>query len=124
MKEQSIAAIRQTIENWKAAKRYTYHQKELIVAGKSPIVDGETVLRFKNSLKSFFCQGKLIPVEYTSKLFHTTTLSDHPISINPNADEYKLKAFLEKFDDEFDDLVDRELSNCPDSLTTSDPLFF
>jgi hypothetical protein len=123
MKDESIAAIREVVQTWRNRKHYTYHQKEVVVSIKSPISPGESVLRFKSSLHSFYCGGKLVPVELVSKTFHTTTLSDLPISENPKADAYRLKVFLERFDGEFDDLVDEKMSECPDLLTSSDPLF-
>jgi len=124
MNDKSIKNIQAVIEKWRQNQLYTYHQKEVIVSSRSPISSGEFVLRFKNSLSSFYCNGKLIPVELISHLFHTTTLGEERLTDNPNADTYRLEKFLNEFDSAFELHVTEELSKCHDLLESSDPLFF
>lgn len=123
MKEESIKLLREVIENWKRRKIYTYQQKE-VSGGKSPIDKGEILLRFKINLPGFFCQGKEIPISLTSRIFHTATLSEQPLSENASGDKYRLEKFLSDFDEQFDALVSEEFTKCPEIIFTSDPLFF
>lgn len=123
MKEEAIKNIQDAINNWKNERRFTYENKQ-VHPYKSPIVDGEYVLRFTNSMNSFICQGKPIEISKASRPFHTATLSDSPLSENPNSDKYQLEKFLEEFDNEFYKEVENKLNDCIDELTTTDPLFF
>lgn len=123
MKEESTKLIKQTLDNWRAQKHFTYQQKEIAV-GKSPIVEGEVILRFTNTLHGFLCKGQEIPISLTSKAFHTTTLSPSPLSQNPSADKYRLEKILKEFDEQFDTLIDEKLTECEDVIYITDPLFF
>jgi len=123
MKDQAVQILRDTITKWKAERRFTYEKKE-VYPYKSPITEGEYVLRFSNTLNSFFCNDKLIEISLTSTPFHTATLSDNPLSDNINGDKYRLEKHLQTFDDEFYAEVDKRLNDCIDTLSTSDPLFF
>lgn len=123
MKEEVIQKIQDAINNWKGERRFTYENKQ-VHPYKSPIVDGEYVLRFTNSLNSFICQGQPIEISKASRPFHTATLSDSPLSDNPKGDKYRLGKFLEEFDNEFYAEVEKKLDDCIDGLTNTDPLFF
>lgn len=123
MNEKAINSIREAITNWKGKRNFTFENKK-IYSYNSPITNGEFVLRFSNSLNSFFCNGNTIEISLTSRPFHTGTLSDTPISENPNGDKYRLEKFLEEFDEAFYTEVERKLNDCIETLTTSDPLFF
>jgi hypothetical protein len=123
MNEKAINSIREAITNWKGKRNFTFENKQ-IYSYNSPIINGEFVLRFSNSLNSFFCNGNTIEISLTSRSFHTGTLSDTPISDNPNGDKYRLEKFLEEFDEAFYTEVERKLNDCIETLTTSDPLFF
>ena len=123
MKDEALQIIRDVIQKWQDERRFTFEQKQ-IHSYKSPITEGEFVLRFTNSLQSFFCNKTLIPIELTSRPFHTNTLSEKPLSENANGDKYRLEKHLEEFDYLFYKEVDGKLSECIDTLTTSDPLFF
>lgn len=123
MNEKAINSIREAITNWKGKRNFTFENKK-IYSYNSPITNGEFVLRFSNSLNSFFCNGNTIEISLTSRPFHTGTLSDTTISDNPNGDKYRLEKFLEEFDEAFYTEVERKLNDCIETLTTSDPLFF
>jgi hypothetical protein len=123
MNDKAINSIREAITNWKGKRNFTFENKQ-IYSYNSPITNGEFVLRFSNSLNSFFCNGNTIEISLTSRPFHTGTLSDTPISDNPNGDKYRLEKFLEEFDEAFYTEVERKLNDCIETLTTSDPLFF
>lgn len=123
MKDEALQIIRTVIQKWQGERRFTFEQKQ-VHSYKSPITEGEFVLRFTNSLHSFFCNGTLIPIILTSRPFHTNTLSEQPLSENVNGDKYRLEKHLEEFDNLFYTEVDNKLSECIDTLTTSDPLFF
>lgn len=123
MKEEAITSIREAIANWRGRRNFTFENKQ-IYSYNSPITKGEYVLRFSNSLNSFFCNGKTIEISLASRPFHTGTLSDTPLSDNPKGDKHRLEKFLEDFDNEFYTEVENRLSDCIETLTTSDPLFF
>jgi len=123
MKEESMKLIVAIVKDWMNSKEYTYQKKD-VLSFRSPIVDGEYLLRFKNELYGFRLNGIEIPISITSKLFPTTTLSENPLSENVNTDKIRLEKFLKEFDDKFDSLVTEKLGECGDELSTSDPLFF
>ena len=123
MKEESKKLISATVNAWKARKIYTYQFKE-VSFGKSPVQTGEFILKFTITLKGFHCQGKEIPISLNSKAFHTTTLSDSPLSENVNADAYRLEKLLKDLDEQFDSLVSDKFSECQDVIFSTDPLFF
>jgi hypothetical protein len=123
MKEESVKLIKETLESWRGQKHFTFQQKEVAV-GKSPIVDGEIILRFTNTLHGFLCKGQQIQISLTSKAFHTTTLSASPLSQNVSADKHRLEKILREFDEQFDSLIDEKLTECEDVVYTTDPLFF
>ena len=115
--------MQEVITKWKSERRFTFENKQ-VHPYKSPITDGEFILRFSNLLNSFFCDKQKIEISLTSRSFHTSTLSDNPLSENPNGDKHRLEKFLEEFDNEFYTQVEQKLNDCIDTLTTSDPLFF
>lgn len=123
MKEESIKLIKKTLDNWRVKKNYTFQHKDISI-GKSPIVEGEYIFKFNNTLHGFFCKGKEIQISIISKPFHTTTLSDSPLSENVNSDKLRLEKILNDFDNEFDSKVNDMLAECDDVIYTSDPLFF
>ena len=123
MKDIAITSIREAIANWKGKRNFTFENKQ-VYSYNSPITKGEFVLKFSNSLNSFFCDGKTIDISLNSRPFHTGTLSDNPLSDNPESDKYRLDKFLEEFDESFYSEVERRLNDCIETLTTSDPLFF
>jgi hypothetical protein len=119
----AIEAIREAINKWKSERRFTFENKQ-VHNYKSPIKDGEYILRFSNSVESFFCDKKQIKISLSSRPFHTDTLSDNPLSDNPKGDKYRLEMLLSDFDNDFYSEVEIKLNDCIDNLTTSDPLFF
>lgn len=123
MKEESLKAMKSTINKWLEQKNYTFQVKESLAA-KSTIVDNEFRLKFTSALHGFICKGKEIPIFLVSKELHTTTLSDSPLSQNANSDNYRLAILLKEFDEEFDELVNKTLTDCDDTVFTTDPLFF
>lgn len=123
MKEESTKLIKEALDNWLKGKNFTYQKKE-VAFGKSPIVDGEVLLRFTNTLQGFICKGQEIPISLTSKTFHTTTLSSSPLSQNVSADKFRLEKILTEFDEQFYTLIDEKLTGCEDVVYTTDPLFF
>lgn len=123
MNETAKELLQQVITKWKFERRFTYENKQ-VIQYNSPISDGEFVLRFTNSLNSFFCNKETIEIALTSRPFHTATLSENPLSENPNGDKDRLLKFLEQFDNDFYAEVEKKLNDCLDTLNTSDPLFF
>lgn len=123
MNKDGHQALQEAITNWKKIRRFTFENKQ-VHSFKSPISDGEFILTFSNSLRSFMCKDKTIDVTSDSGKFHTATLSDNPVSENFNGDKLRLEKFLEDFDNSFYTLVDQKLSECLDTLYTTDPLFF
>lgn len=123
MNKTAIESIQEAITTWKGKRNFTFENKQ-VHPYKSPIVDGEYVLRFTNSLNSFCCNGQTIQISLTSRPFHTGTLSEKPLSNNPKGDKNRLDKFLEEFDNDFYTEVENRLSDCIETLTTSDPLFF
>ena len=121
-KEQSTPLIRAVVTEWQKPKYFTYEEKQPLF-GASPISKGEVIMRFNAKIRSFFCQGTLIPIELTSGIFHTTTLSKDPLSVNPAADATRLKKFLADFDDEFYAYVEKKIAECEDTVLTSDPIW-
>ncbi|HMK03806.1 MAG TPA: hypothetical protein VK489_06425 [Ferruginibacter sp.] len=61
MKDEALQIIRSVIQKWEGERRFTFEQKQ-VHSYESPITKGEYVLRFTNSLHSFFCNGTLIPI--------------------------------------------------------------
>ena len=123
MNNTAIEAIKEAITTWKGKRNFTFENKQFHLY-KSPIEDGEYLLRFTNSLNSFFCKGQTIQISLTSRPFHTGTLSEKPLSDNPQGDKQRLDKFLEEFDNDFYTQVENRLNDCIETLTTSDPLFF
>lgn len=123
MNKIAIEAIQEAITTWKSKRNFTFENKQ-VHPYKSPIVDGEYVLKFSNSLNSFFCNGEAIEISLASRPFHTGTLSENPLSENLNGDKNRLDKFLEEFDNTFYTEVENRLNDCIETLTTSDPLFF
>ncbi len=123
MNQQAIGILKEVITKWTELRRFTFENKK-VDSFKSPIIDDEFVLRFSNSVNSFFCKGQLIPINLVSKPFHTNTISNNTLSKNFNGDKYRLEKFLEEFDEQFYKEVENKLENCIETLTTSDPLFF
>lgn len=123
MNKIAIEAIQEAITAWKGKKNFAFENKQ-IHSYKSPIVDGEFILKFTNSLNNFLCNGLTIEIFLTSRPFHTGTLSENPLSDNPKGDKHKLDKFLENFDIDFYTEVENRLNDCIETLTTSDSLFF
>lgn len=123
MKEESKALIKKAINDWQNQKSYTYQSKEVAVA-KSSIVKGELIFKFTNSLKGFFCKGIEIPINVTSKAYHTTTLSDEPLSKNSSADQYRIQNILRDLDEQFFALVSDKFTECDEVVFTTDPSFW
>lgn len=121
-KEQNIPLIRDVITEWEKTKYFTYEEKQVLF-GNSPITKGEYIFRFIAKIHNFFCQETLIPIELASNLFHTTTLSDIPLSNNPKADATRLKKFLEEFDEKFYAYVGQKINECEETVLTSDPIW-
>jgi hypothetical protein len=122
MDSPAIKIMQDVITRWKSERRFPVENKQ-VFSYKSPITVGEYVLRFSNSINSFFCDKQKIEITLTSRTFHTATLSDKPLSDNPNGDKYRLQKFLEEFDNDFHMEIEQVLNDCIDTLTTSDPLF-
>lgn len=123
MNQQAIDILKVVIERWTSFRRYTFENKK-VYSYKSPITNDEFVLRFSNSVHSFFCDGQLIPIDLNSKPFHTNSISDSSLSKNINGDKYRLEKLLEEFDEQFYKEVENKLESCIENLKTSDPLFF
>lgn len=123
MNPQAQEKIKEAIQNWKNRKYYTYQLKN-VVWSNSQISPGQYMLQFTINLNSFFCQGKLIPIELISGIFHTTTLGDNPLTDNDNADKDRLDRLFIDLDEQFNDLVTKKLGECSETTWTSDPLFF
>ena len=123
MSKEAVGAIQEAITTWKSKRNFTFEHKQFHPY-KSPIVEGEYVLRFTNSLNSFFCNGQTIKISLASRPFHTGSLSDKPSSDNPKGDKHRLDKFLEEFDTAFYTEVENRLNDCIETLTTTDPLFF
>jgi len=119
MKEEILKQIEEIIQQWKQRKEHTYELKNCW-AVPNPSMKEELLLYFSNRLYSFFCQGKLIPIELVSHPFITGTLSPNPISDNFKADLTRLSRFLEDFDKQFYDLIQKKIEECVDKLETSD----
>lgn len=82
------------------------------------------MIRFNASLKNFNCNNIAIPIDLTSKLFHTTTLGRDPFSDNENADIIRLNEFLTDFDNQFDEFVEQKINECEDTLLNAEAFFF
>jgi hypothetical protein len=123
MNQTAIDILRQVIKKWQVQRQYTYENKQVHVY-KNPMVQDEMVLRFSNSLYSFFCKDKNIEIFLSSEPFFTATIGESSLSDNVNGDGYRLEKHLEEFDELFYQEVERKLSECIDSLTTSDPFLF
>lgn len=123
MNAKALEKIKLSIEEWNNRKYYKYQNKKF-VPSKNPINPEEYTLQFKTSLHSIFCNGELIKIDLASKLFYTTTLETNPISENENSDKIRLDKFLMDFDDQFNELVEEKLSECSETLFTSNPNLF
>lgn len=123
MNVKAVEIIKDVIINWKSKKNYTYHVKDFVV-GKSPVDKEEFIFRFFSTLPNFNCNGEIITVKLDSKIFHSTTIGNSSISDNPEADKFRLENFLQKFNEEFDELVQEKLNDCNDLLFDSDLGFF
>ncbi|RKQ50616.1 hypothetical protein BXY85_1632 [Roseivirga pacifica] len=123
MNKEALKAIQEVIVEWRGRRRFTYENKQ-ISADKSPIVKDEYLLKFHNSISSFFCEGKKIEIQLSSKLFQTTVLNSDASNENSKADAYRLKDMLKEFDDAFYNEMEKKIEGCTDSLTISDPIFF
>jgi hypothetical protein len=121
---EAVKRLQEVISSWQKKRRYTYQNKGIVFFAQNPAIPGEYILHFGNSVYSFFCNDKLIPINLVSKPFLTRTLSDNPLSENPMADKDALEKLLDKFDNDFYDEVESKLNDCVDKLTVSDPLFF
>lgn len=120
MKEESKRKMQELLDGWRATRNYTYELKQ-VLSCKSPIHEGEVILKLTNTLKGFYFDGKEVEISKISKPFHTTTLSIDPLSANVNADYLWLKQLIKEFDDEFYPLIDEKLAECGDVFLTSDP---
>jgi hypothetical protein len=123
MQEESKIKIQELLNEWRATRSYIYEFKQ-VLSGKSHINDGEFVLQLTNTLKGFYYNGKELEISKISKPFHTTSLSNNPLSNNVNADYERLKQLIKEFDDEFYPLIDEKLAECGEVILTSDPTFF
>ena len=123
MRNESIKHIVNVIGNWKGDRTYTYEIRSVRPLN-SPIVNGESILIFTSTLYGFYCEkdGKELEISLTSKPFHTTTLSNSPLSDNPKADKYRLEKFLDEFDAAFEKLREDKLAECGNKSYTTDPL--
>lgn len=117
---QIIVAV---LQEWHKRTDFTYQEK-MIHSGHNPTMAGEALFYFENSVNSFFCQGKLIPIRLMSDPYTTVTLSTPSIADNPLADKYRLEKFLIDFDEKFREMAQRLMDECPEKTTTSDPFFF
>ncbi|MFA6924776.1 MAG: hypothetical protein WC223_11055 [Bacteroidales bacterium] len=126
MKEEALKIIKGVLEKWINTKRYNETKK--VFSYVSPINKGEYILYFYST----FCYFKNIDgktnkepsfISKESKhFFQTATLSDMPLLENMNADRYRLEEYLEKFDNEFYEQIEKEING--DNFFTSDPFFF
>ena len=123
MNPKALNLLQEVVTKWKSERRFTFEDKQ-VYNYSNPVCEGEIVIKFSNTLKSFFCNKELIEISLMSKSFPTTTLSENPLSENPDTDRNRLIVFLEEFDNKFYDEVENKLNECIDTLTTTDPLFF
>jgi hypothetical protein len=92
-------------------------------AYRSPISEGEFVLRFSNKV-SLKCNGKFSDVTLTSRSYPTTTISDFPISRNRNADIEMLQILLKDFDTKFYIEVNKRIDECIETMEATEGSFF
>ncbi|MBO6495547.1 MAG: hypothetical protein JJ909_02970 [Roseivirga sp.] len=123
MNKEVLKAIQDVITEWRGRRKFTYENK-LISVDKSPIVQSEYLMKFHNSISSFFCEGEKIEIQLSSNFFQTTGLNNDNLGENSTADAHRLKHLLEEFDNAFYEEVDRKIEGCANSLSTSDPIFF
>lgn len=93
----ALQDIQNKLREWKADDIYR-HSKSLIEY-RSKMVTGEYyfVLSWRLSLNLFGIAEPIIQ----SKTFHTQTLAQEPLSVNPNGDLHRLNQLLSIYDNEF-----------------------
>ena len=123
MNESALKKLNEVIVNWQSKRVYPNEKKEVIAFENIP-VQGEFTLYFENSMRSLYCNGKLMYINLVSKKpFITQTLSDEPLSENPMSDKIALEKILEEFDEKFYKMAEDELINCFEELTSPYPFF-
>jgi hypothetical protein len=94
------------LNTW-AAKDLSFNTSVEYRPHPSKIVPGEYIISVKRETK-LAIPGKTQNVKLT-KFFHTIIASSTDLSINAHADEYRLKRFLDHFDNDFiSNVIDAE----------------
>ena len=124
MNKEVSKSIRVVIDAWKTdEKKYTFESCGFAGFMKSPIVEGEVLIRFHIVVDGFFEDEKYskpINLNSASIPFQTMNLSvDDPD--NPKTDGIRLKAFLDKFTQEAYQDIEGKLAEY-ELVFTSDPL--
>lgn len=82
------------------------------------------MLVFQSFTRSFFYDEKatkIVPLDFSSKPFITTTLSERALIDNPEQDVNRLKSFLNSFDREIEKKREEIFSNFDGKIYTSNP---
>lgn len=89
--------LREVIDEWKSAdRRYKFESRGFAGFMKSPIFEGEVLMRFHSAIDDFYEDDKYsepILLNYNSRAFQKMNLSVE----NPETDVIRLKTFLDKF---------------------------
>lgn len=127
MNKDQLSKIKSVVEEWVHNKEFTYQERKVVPIFNDKALNGEVILVFKSLTRSFFYDKehtKVIPLDFTSKAFITTTLSDTALIDNPEQDVNRLKSFLEHFDKEIQKNRDEIFSKYDGNIYTSNPEFW
>lgn len=123
MNEVQLKKIKSLAQKWVRNKEFSFQERN-VVPISNPTLNGELMLVFQSFTRSFFYDEKatkIVPLDFSSKPFITTTLSERALIDNPEQDVNRLKSFLDSFDREIEQKREEIFSNYDGKIYTSNP---
>ena len=112
------------MQKWVRNKEFSFQERKVVPISGNSALNGEIILVFQSFTKSFFYNKEateIVPLDFSSKPFITTTLSDTALIENPEQDVNRLMSFLEDFDKEIEKKREEIFSQYDGKIYTSNP---
>lgn len=124
MNKNQLEKIKKVVQKWVHNKEFSFQERKVEPIIGNLALNGEIILVFHSFTKSFFYNKEateIVPLDFSSKPFITTTLSDTALIENPEQDVNRLISFLNNFDREIETKREEILSQYDGEIYTSNP---
>ena len=124
MNKNQLEKIEKVVQKWVRNKEFSFQERKVVPISGNPALNGEIILVFQSFTNSFFYNKEateIVPLDFSSKPFITTTLSDTALIENPEQDVNRLMSFLEDFDKEIEKKREEIFSQYDGKIYTSNP---